>query len=415
MLLPTNPVSGISPRLANFLWKPEYSDTSGSPHRIIFKLKDLCGKEVQDTLLINIRFNHPPLLTLPPDTTYNLCVLDTICFNQILASDPDSNDSVFIQKLSGPGEYNASTGFCCFLPLVSDSTYTFIFKTQDLCGASTLDTFNLTAHLNRTPSLSLTSDISYKLCAPGDSILFEISASDSGDSLSLTKFSTEGELRPQDPITGEDSVRGIFVWKPEFPDTLSNPHLLIFQAIDNCGLYQTDTLQVWIEFNHPPVLISQDTSYAVCKDSTICFNKLIGSDPDPYDSLCLELIYGPECSLSTSPFDSSSLTAVVCFLTSGDSVYSFVFELRDKCGAFDIDTMQIEITPPVSLIRGDPNGDSTITVSDVIYIINYLFKSGPPLAVCFKSGDVNCDGKVTVSDVIYLINYLFKGGPPPTC
>lgn len=28
-------------------------------------------------------------------------------------------------------------------------------------------------------------------------------------------------------------------------------------------------------------------------------------------------------------------------------------------------------------------------------------------------GDVNCDEKITVSDVVYLINYLFKGGPPP--
>jgi hypothetical protein len=26
---------------------------------------------------------------------------------------------------------------------------------------------------------------------------------------------------------------------------------------------------------------------------------------------------------------------------------------------------------------------------------------------------VNCDFKITVSDVVYLINYLFKGGPPP--
>jgi hypothetical protein len=63
-------------------------------------------------------------------------------------------------------------------------------------------------------------------------------------------------------------------------------------------------------------------------------------------------------------------------------------------------------------IRGDANGDGQITVSDVIYLINYLFKGGPspdPLAV----GDVNCDGKVSVSDVVYLINYLFKGGPPP--
>jgi hypothetical protein len=29
--------------------------------------------------------------------------------------------------------------------------------------------------------------------------------------------------------------------------------------------------------------------------------------------------------------------------------------------------------------------------------------------------DVDCDGQVTVGDVIYLINYLFKGGLPPNC
>ncbi len=28
-------------------------------------------------------------------------------------------------------------------------------------------------------------------------------------------------------------------------------------------------------------------------------------------------------------------------------------------------------------------------------------------------GDVNLDMKVSVSDVVYLINYLFKGGPAP--
>ncbi len=30
-----------------------------------------------------------------------------------------------------------------------------------------------------------------------------------------------------------------------------------------------------------------------------------------------------------------------------------------------------------------------------------------------KAADVNCDGKVTVADVLYLVNYLFKGGPAP--
>jgi hypothetical protein len=64
--------------------------------------------------------------------------------------------------------------------------------------------------------------------------------------------------------------------------------------------------------------------------------------------------------------------------------------------------------------RGDANYDGQRTVSDIVYLINYLFKGGPPPKF-METGDVNCDGQVTVSDVIYLINYLFKSGPPPPC
>ena len=63
---------------------------------------------------------------------------------------------------------------------------------------------------------------------------------------------------------------------------------------------------------------------------------------------------------------------------------------------------------------GDANADDEVTVSDVVYLINYLFKDGSPL-IPKQTGDVNCDGDVTVSDVVYLIYYLFKGGPPPGC
>ncbi len=61
---------------------------------------------------------------------------------------------------------------------------------------------------------------------------------------------------------------------------------------------------------------------------------------------------------------------------------------------------------------GDANGDLAVDVGDVVYLINYLFKSGSapsPLV----SGDVNGDCVVDVGDVVYLINYLFKGGTPP--
>ena len=64
--------------------------------------------------------------------------------------------------------------------------------------------------------------------------------------------------------------------------------------------------------------------------------------------------------------------------------------------------------------RGDANYDGKLTVSDVVYLINYLFKGGP-FPQPQLAGDANCDDKVTVSDVVYLINYLFKGGPAPGC
>ncbi len=64
--------------------------------------------------------------------------------------------------------------------------------------------------------------------------------------------------------------------------------------------------------------------------------------------------------------------------------------------------------------HGDANGDLKIDVADVVFLINYLYKSGgSPNPV--EIGDANCDGKVDVADVVYLINYLYKAGDPPPC
>lgn len=65
-------------------------------------------------------------------------------------------------------------------------------------------------------------------------------------------------------------------------------------------------------------------------------------------------------------------------------------------------------------LRGDANNDKLVDASDVIYLVNYLFKRGPAPAP-LGSGDGNCDGKVTLKDVVYLVNYYFKSGPPPQC
>jgi hypothetical protein len=59
---------------------------------------------------------------------------------------------------------------------------------------------------------------------------------------------------------------------------------------------------------------------------------------------------------------------------------------------------------------GDVDGNGTVDVADVFYLINVLF-AGAPAPGC--DGDVNGDGVLDVADVFYLINYLFAGGPPP--
>jgi sugar lactone lactonase YvrE len=61
---------------------------------------------------------------------------------------------------------------------------------------------------------------------------------------------------------------------------------------------------------------------------------------------------------------------------------------------------------------GDANGDDEVNVGDAVFLINYIFKAGPPPdPVCV--GDANGDGDVNVGDAVYLIAYVFKGGPPP--
>jgi hypothetical protein len=69
----------------------------------------------------------------------------------------------------------------------------------------------------------------------------------------------------------------------------------------------------------------------------------------------------------------------------------------------------------VQFLCGDANKDGVVDVGDVVYLINYLYKSGSAPVPILKAGDASCDGVVDVGDVVYLINFLFKNGPEPCC
>ena len=62
--------------------------------------------------------------------------------------------------------------------------------------------------------------------------------------------------------------------------------------------------------------------------------------------------------------------------------------------------------------RGDANSDGDITIADVVFLVNYMFKSGDP-PVPLANGDVDCVKGVTITDAVYIVNYLFKSGDEP--
>jgi hypothetical protein len=63
--------------------------------------------------------------------------------------------------------------------------------------------------------------------------------------------------------------------------------------------------------------------------------------------------------------------------------------------------------------RGNVNTNLGTDVSDVVYLLNYLFVIGSPDLPCRDAADTNDSGLVDISDAVYLLNFLFVPGSPP--
>lgn len=65
--------------------------------------------------------------------------------------------------------------------------------------------------------------------------------------------------------------------------------------------------------------------------------------------------------------------------------------------------------PACYVVKGDANGSSQIDISDVVYLIAYIFAGGKG-PVTKAAGDMNCDMSVDISDVVATIAFIFSGG-----
>lgn len=113
------------------------------------------------------------------------------------------------------------------------------------------------------------------------------------------------------------------------------------------------------------------------------------------DDVAGQDIFGPATYPSSDGYNRPTGIAVRVDSIVDDRLYAFV-----------------HLTAPFQL--GDANGDQTVDVGDVVFLVNYLYRNDTaPDPI--EAGDANCDGIVNVGDVVYLVSYLYRNGPPPAC
>jgi len=91
--------------------------------------------------------------------------------------------------------------------------------------------------------------------------------------------------------------------------------------------------------------------------------------------------------------------------------YFFAIKTADEAFNWS-EISNIAEVPVLSCI--DMNHDSSIDILDAVYMLNYLYKDGPPIPPDVKS-DIDGSGSLDIMDAIYLIDYKYKNGPLPYC
>ncbi len=200
-----------------------------------------------------------------------------------------------------------------------------------------------------------------------------------------------------------------FSFTPDF--TQAGIYNLMFVGIDNLGKADTTIVNVTVTDagNQAPVFVNP------LPDTTDIFLS-VGADiliraVDP-DGIGVTISTPSTLPLNSSFVDSGNGSAVFSFYpdaTQSGSITPMTFITTDPAGLADTMISQIRV---LAFKRGDTDSDTRFTMNDIVFIVNYLYRSGPAPSP-MEAADVDMSGAVNVADIAYMVNYMYKSGPRP--
>lgn len=102
------------------------------------------------------------------------------------------------------------------------------------------------------------------------------------------------------------------------------------------------------------------------------------------------------------------------FLAGYQPIWGTALEEYTVAGQFTDET-SFSVTGRVTLIghrAGDINRDGATNISDLTYLIDFIFRGGPPPPVMeLADVDGSC-GSANILDLTYFVDFIFRGGPP---
>jgi len=169
---------------------------------------------------------------------------------------------------------------------------------------------------------------------------------------------------------------------------------------------------------------SISSSFVEARDSVLIFSKLVeaGSPITCASVTCEGFTDSAGLALSLTLRDNGTWPDA----TANDGIYSAAWIPQDSLGSINIlvksqgnipqfhreSVLNTFVTSRPTWICGDVDGEGTVNIADVVFLIDYIFMGGAapqPISL----GDVDCSGSINIADVVRLIAYIFSHGAAP--